>query len=612
MKNLSIKAKLYIILAIGTIGSLLVGLYVNITFGEIANNNPDIASGLNAINIYIAILIIIDALVVLFVAKQINESVRSISHGVKSFFDFLEQRSNDFEPIVVKNKDELGFISNELNEHAALTKKALLLDRKLIDELDDVLEKIDNGFFMYQVKSSTTNKQLESLKNKINGLSSNINKKFNVITKTLMEYGESNFEYTMDEKEKMNGAYGSLRASSKLIGNNVSELLAMIMNSGTKLNTDTDVLSQASAELSTSSNNQAASLEETAAALEEVTATITNNTADINKMNNLAVELNQSVKEGSSLATQTNNAMEEIDTKVSAINEAITIIDQIAFQTNILSLNAAVEAATAGEAGKGFAVVAQEVRNLASRSAEAANEIKSIVETAKNKASSGKEIANKMINGYEKINTTIEQTTSLISNVANASKEQEAAIHQINDAVTLLDHATQQNASKASEISRLSNEISALSSGLITAANRAKFNRQTSQYVCDVDLVFTTAKLKNDHIRFKETNYGKLGENTSWKVVDHHSCALGKWIDEAEKANKKFTKTDNWKTLKEIHSQVHGGVQSFIDANAINAANEQLKQLASNIENATIGVFEGLNRIKIDNCSNPGINSAHH
>ncbi len=93
-----------------------------------------------------------------------------------------------------------------------------------------------------------------------------------------------------------------------------------------------------------------------------------------------------SIKNGQELAKLTVESMTEINEQTAAIAESITIIDQIAFQTNILSLNAAVEAATAGEAGKGFAVVAQEVRNLASRSAEAAKEIKDLVESATSKA----------------------------------------------------------------------------------------------------------------------------------------------------------------------------------------------------------------------------------
>ena len=108
--------------------------------------------------------------------------------------------------------------------------------------------------------------------------------------------------------------------------------------------------------------------------------------------------------------------MEEINNQVNAVNEAISIIDQIAFQTNILSLNVAVEAATAGEAGRGFAVVAQE--------------IKKIVETAKNKADEGKNIANDMISGYIKLNSDIQKSMQLIIDVKMSSKEQLMGIEQ--------------------------------------------------------------------------------------------------------------------------------------------------------------------------------------
>ena len=103
------------------------------------------------------------------------------------------------------------------------------------------------------------------------------------------------------------------------------------------------------------------------------------------------------------IASKTVVSIEEINNQVNAVNEAISIIDQIAFQTNILSLNAAIEAATAGEAGRGFAVVAQK--------------IKKIVETSKNKADEGKNIANDMISGYIKLNSDIQKSMQLIIDV---------------------------------------------------------------------------------------------------------------------------------------------------------------------------------------------------
>lgn len=197
-------------------------------------------------------------------------------------------------------------------------------------------------------------------------------------------------------------------------------------------------------------------------------------------MANLANEVTIAANQGEKLATKTTTSMEEINNQVSTINEAITVIDQIAFQTNILSLNAAVEAATAGEAGRGFAVVAAEVRNLANRSADAAKEIKSIVENATKKANEGKEIANNMILDYKNLNENITLTIDLISGIQNASKEQLLGIEQINDAISQIDRQTQENASIASQthdVAVLTDKISKL---IVNNANEKEFDGKNS------------------------------------------------------------------------------------------------------------------------------------
>lgn len=283
------------------------------------------------------------------------------------------------------------------------------------------------------------------------------------------------FFQNLDFTHRIEGDLGAVSVALNGFANIINDMLVENKSNGLTLDDGSDILLENVDILNQNSNEAAAALEETAAALEEITSNISSNTNNIVKMSKFASNVTESVSRGEDLANQTTNAMNEIDTEVNAINEAISVIDQIAFQTNILSLNAAVEAATAGEAGKGFAVVAQEVRNLASRSAEAANEIKTLVLNATSKANDGKKISEEMIFGYTQLNENISQTIGLIKDVEMASKEQLVGIEQINDAITTIDQQTQQNALIASKTHNVALHTDTIAKRVVSNANAKEF-----------------------------------------------------------------------------------------------------------------------------------------
>ena len=395
--------------------------------------------------------------------------------GLKQGFENLIASNDTSIKLKAQSNDEIGEVANLFNKYMNQVNDGLKRDELVITETNDVLEKTANGFFVYEVTSSASNPHVEAMRKNLNFMIKSVKSTLDKINITLRNYSQSKYDYKIDDRG-IYGDLGAVTAGIKLVGNNTSEILAMILNTGDQLNNNTHILSKSASNLSSSVDAQAESGKNTTDSLDLMTKIIHENTEYTGKMSNLAKEVTVSAKNGKELAQSTAAAMDEIALKVTSINEAITMIDQIAFQTNILSLNAAVEAATAGEAGKGFAVVAQEVRNLASRSAEAANEIKGLVDSASIKANEGKKVSDDMIKGYETLNTNATQTIDLIQDVSIASKEQMTGIEQINDAVTTLDRVTQENAHEANSVAQIATEVSQMANNLVADASAKKFN----------------------------------------------------------------------------------------------------------------------------------------
>ncbi len=544
------------------------------------------------------VILIITAFVMgisFLISKGIIKSLGILENSMKDLADGKNSKNID-----IINKDETSIIAEYFNIYMENMKKGIEQDTKVISEVKNVIEKINSGLFNTIVHGHASSKEVEELVQELNYMIETTSSNLNELNKIVIAYGNSQFDYKVTKLDGVTGLIASLLLGIRATGNTVSELLALIDNSNKRLIYGSKDLSKSSQNLSQSSNSQAASLEQTAAAVEEVTSTIANSTQNTIEMSNYAKEVTISVENGKDLANKTANSMDEITKEVSLISDAISIIDQIAFQTNILSLNAAVEAATAGEAGKGFAVVAQEVRNLASRSAEAANDIKALVESANMKAIEGKTISSDMINGYSKLNDNIVNTMELIDKVTVASKEQQEAMIQINDAISLLDRATQQNAQEASSINQMAVNNEELAANLQIAIDRTSFKKECKKRVCDINMIFDTAKLKLNHLTFKDDAFNKSGDGVKFTVKDHHSCALGDWIDKHE--GEEFAKSESWKNLKEAHENVHTMTQNVVNLHVDGSNNDQIFAAASKVEDNIDIVFNKLNTIREVNC----------
>jgi hypothetical protein len=250
-------------------------------------------------------------------------------------------------------------------------------------------------------------------------------------------------------------------------------VIAPVRSVAGRLLEDVSHLTGAAAEMSATSgqmvdgaNNQAASLQQTSASLETMAAQTRTNAGSAEQAQNVAREAREHARRSGEAMAGMLGAIGEIKTASDRTAQILKTIDEIAFQTNLLALNAAVEAARAGDAGRGFAVVAEEVRNLAQRSARAAQETTALIEASRQSAAHGVEASRQVGGILGEITRNVDQTVELMARVASASEEQADGIGQIRVAVGQIDQVSQRNAHIATQSEAASENLHQLGEGL--------------------------------------------------------------------------------------------------------------------------------------------------
>ena len=423
------------------------------------------------------LIVLITLIISSIIYKDVSNSTSKIHEGVHIFLSYLNRDVNEVEKIDLSTNDEMGEMAKMINTNIDKINLDMEKDMLCVGEAILVLNKMEQGHYSCRVTTSASNPQVQTFANTINKMIDTQSKLFSELLKVLNQYTKYDYMSSIKVDKSIGGEILELVNGINYLGDSTTLMLQRSQKDGQVLNQSSQTLLKNVNELNETSSLTATSVEETAASLEEITSNIKNSSNNMLQMRENANKLLSSASEGKELALKTTKAMEDISVEVNAIHEAIEAIDQIAFQTNILSLNAAVEAATAGEAGKGFAVVAQEVRNLAARSTEVAKEIKILVESANQKTQDGKNVSNNMIEGYNELEGNVNQTTELIEDVSIASQEQQSGIEQINIAINSIDQQSQTNASVASATSDIASQTMQISQQIVDDTSSKKFKQ---------------------------------------------------------------------------------------------------------------------------------------
>lgn len=428
--------------------------------------------------ILMAIALVASVALSIKVSNSIKIPLKNLQNGLLDFFKYISHEKDSVEPIKVFSHDEIGEMSKIINSHIKKTQEDMEQDSHMITNLISCVEDVNNGLLDGKIKEEPNQKELKKVKEIFNSMLENledkIGKDINQILKTLDDYSIYNYE------SSITNAKGKVEVTVNSLGTTIQKMLNENLNNGQALKEKASTLFDSVDTLEENTTKQKELVIESTFELKALTDNLHKQVVNSSLIASHSDEVNSSAEKGTTFANSTARAMDNMKRMVDEINKSIEIIDNIVVQTNILSLNASVEAVSAGDAGKGFSVVASEVRNLASQSSNASNEIKKIVNKAKDRADEGKKIVQEMIDGYKILRDNIDSTMTIISENTTIANKQDKNICNINDIVSELFKQSSKTTSIVSKTHSIADETNGIAKKIVEDVKKLNKNLEVS------------------------------------------------------------------------------------------------------------------------------------